>query len=85
MEWAVVGVLGLGALWYFILAMMGADKRDNLKGFRWKLFAMCLIWPVTLVVLACILIWKAHFGPKTEASISPLRERAGSILPRLLS
>jgi hypothetical protein len=65
MEWAVVGVLGLGALWYFILAMMGADKRDNLKGFRWKLFAMCLLWPLTLVVLAALLIGAMVFPRKT--------------------
>lgn len=79
MEWAVVGVMGLGALWYFILAMMVSGTKDNLKGFRWKMFAMCVLWSVTLIVLACILIWKAIFGPKNEASISPLTERAGSI------
>jgi hypothetical protein len=59
--------------------MIGAGSKDNLKGFRWKLWAMCLVWPITLIVLACILIWKAMFGPKTEASMSPLKRHALSI------
>lgn len=84
MEWAIGGIMGIGALLYCILAMSGSDKQDNLKGFRLKLFAMCLVWPATMIILACIIIWKAIFGPKTEASISPLTERAGSILPRLI-
>lgn len=80
MEWAVLGVVGLGALWYFILAMMGGSRTDNLKGFRWKLFALCLIWPITIIALVCILIWKAIFGRKNEASTSPWTAYAGSIL-----
>lgn len=73
MEIAIACVMGLGVLWYFILAMMGSGKADNLKGFRWKLFAMCLFWPAILIALAGILIWKALFGRKTESAISRLR------------
>jgi hypothetical protein len=62
-EWLGGGVLGLGLLWFCLFAMMGAGTKDNLKNFRLKLLAMCLVWPLTLVALVAVLIWKAGLLP----------------------
>jgi hypothetical protein len=75
MEWAVAGIMGLGAIWYFILAMMGSSRPDNLKGFRWKLFAMCLMWPVTLAVLCAVVIWRLRRADCHHVGIDGIVER----------
>lgn len=59
MEWWIAGMIALGGLWFVILAMMGAGKADNLKGGRLTLLGLCLVWPLTMLGLVALLVWKA--------------------------
>jgi hypothetical protein len=65
-------LLGIAASWgilvYFILAMMGAGSADNLRGRRLKLFLACLFWPVTLVVVAAVIIFNLLRPKKKRVS-----------------
>lgn len=73
MEWAVGGILVWGAIVYFWLALIGAGKSSNLKGFRWRLLGMCMAWPATLIVLGGALIWKAIARRKADVPTPPLK------------